>query len=85
MGLLTDIKSFQLEPEVYKTRKDENFTEYFKVHIHIHFLTKNQFILFVPGWKGQVLHKSGGGAALRFRVQGSPTARGQTGENIILI
>ena len=26
-------RSFQLEPEVYKTRKDENFTEYFKVDI----------------------------------------------------
>ena len=22
----------KLEPEVYKTRKDENFTEYFKIH-----------------------------------------------------
>ena len=49
------------------------------------FLTKNIFVLFVPGWKGQVLHKSGGGAALRLRVQGSPTARGSTGENIKLM
>ena len=45
------------------------------------FLTQNPII---TGWKGQVLHKSGGGAALRLRVQGSPTARGQTGENIKL-
>ena len=30
MGLMTDRTSPKLEPEVYKTRKDENFTEYFK-------------------------------------------------------
>ena len=34
MGLFTDKISPQLEPEVYKTRKDENFTEYFKVDIY---------------------------------------------------
>ena len=53
------------------------------VPLILFFLTENK--IFVTGWKGQVLHKSGGGAALRVRVQGSPTARGQTGENIILI
>ena len=47
------------------------------------FLTEDK--IFVTGWKGQVLHKSGGGTALRLRVQGSPTARGQTGESIKLI
>ena len=47
------------------------------------FLTENK--IFVAGWKGQVLHKSGGGAALRLRVEGSPTARGSTGENIKLM
>ena len=45
----------KLEPEVYKTRKDENFTEYFKIHKNqvwrdTHLLSKRRphCILFPP-------------------------------------
>ena len=56
----------KLEPEVYKTRKDENFTEYFKIHknqvkihncCHITVLTPHSIVPATEceGWRGTPL------------------------------
>ena len=38
----------KLEPEVYKTRKDENFTEYFKIHKNQVGVKIFQFLIYFP-------------------------------------